>query len=370
MITAFSKRLPASLFDFPLIIASMVLILTGLILIFDITPVISSKISQDSLFYFKNQLTWATLGTFSLITLSFFDYRRLIKLAPLIIFASIILLILVLIPHIGTQVNGARRWISFGAFNFQPSEFTKLSLVLYLTYIISKFEHFKIRLSDAMLVIFAPAILASLLVFLEPDLGTSLILLMIVLVTYFIGNGPILHFLLLFPALVLSVIPLIIFESYRLNRIKSFLDPLSDPLGSSYQIYQIIKALATGGLLGLGLGASRSKFNFIPEVQSDAIFAIFVEEVGFLGAVILIAVFVFFIRRILRIAVEAPDYQGKILASSIACLFAVQIFFNIGSNVAIIPLTGVPLPFISYGGSSLFVSMSAIGILLNIKRQS
>jgi cell division protein FtsW len=148
------------------------------------------------------------------------------------------------------------------------------------------------------------------------------------------------------------------------------LDPASDPQGASYHISQILKAIATGGFFGVGLGGSTGKFNFIPEIQTDAIFAIFVEETGFVGALLLIFAFTFLISRAISIARNASDYQGRVLASGIAALLFTQSFFNIASNVALIPLTGVPLPFISYGGSSLFVTMASIGILLNIKRQS
>ncbi len=365
-----SVEVHSKAFDLPLIFTSAFLLLTGLILIYDVTPMASLKISPDRLFYFKNQLTWATLGTFALIFLSYFNYRRLINLGPVLLLFSIISLILVLIPHVGTEVNGARRWINIGPFSFQPSEFAKLSLILYCTSVIAKFENFKIKLSDAFLVIFIPAAIVSGLVFLGPDLGTSLILMTLMLAVYFVGNGPIIHFALIFPAIISLIIPLIYIAPYRLNRIKAFLDPTSDPQGTSYHITQILKAIATGGFFGLGIGGSISKFNYIPEIQTDAIFAIYVEETGFLGAVILILAFTFLLKRAILIARNAPDYRGRILASGIAALIFAQSFFNIASNVALIPLTGVPLPFISYGGSSLFVTMAAVGILLNIKRHS
>lgn len=357
-------------FDLPLVVVTGLLLLTGLIIIYDVTPLVSFNLAGDRLYYFKNQLTWATIGAVTMVLLSFFDYHRIIKLSPTIIFASLVSLILVLIPGIGTEVNGARRWINLSGFTFQPSEFAKLSLIIYSASIISKFENFKIKLMDAILVIFIPAAVIAGLVFLEPDLGTSLILMTLVLITYYVGNGPLLHFSLIFPAVVALAVPLIIFEPYRLERIKSFLDPMSDPQGTSYQILQILKAIVTGGFFGVGLGGSIGKFNFVPEIQTDAIFAIFVEETGFVGAVLLIAAFVFIISRAILIAKNAPDLQGRVLASGIAGLLFVQSFFNIASNVALIPLTGVPLPFISYGGSSLFITLAAIGILLNIKRQS
>lgn len=356
--------------DYGLILTTAALVVIGLIAIYDASVVSAFRDFGDKFHYIKNQLVWATLGTFSLVFFSFFDYHKLIKLGSLILGASIILLFLVLIPHVGTEALGARRWITIGSFTFQPSEFAKLAIIFYAAAIMSKFEHYKISLSDAGLVYFLPILIAAGLVFFQPDFGTNIIFLCLALIIYFVGNAPIWHFLLTLPVLLFGSLFVIITEPYRLQRLKSFLDPGYDPKGASYQINQIIIALASGGLLGVGLGGSRSKFEFIPEVQNDAIFAVIVEELGFLGAIVLISLFLILLTRAIKIAKEAPDITGKILASGLVGLIASQVFLNLASNVALVPLTGIPLPFISYGGSSLFVTMTTIGILLNIKRQS
>lgn len=356
--------------DYGLILTTAALVIIGLIAIYDASVVSAFRDFGDKFHYIKNQLVWATLGSFSLVFFSFFDYHKLIKLGSLLLGASIILLLLVLIPHIGTEALGARRWITFGSFTFQPSEFTKLAIIFYATAIISKFQHYKISLNDAALVYFLPILIASGLVFLQPDFGTVIIFLCLALIVYFVGNAPIWHFLLTLPVLLFGSLFVIITEPYRLERLKAFLDPSYDPKGASYQINQIIIAIASGGLLGVGLGGSRSKFEFIPEVQNDAIFAVIVEELGFIGAIVLISLFLVLLTRAIKIAKEAPDFAGKILATGLIGLVAAQALFNLASNVALVPLTGIPLPFISYGGSSLFVTMTTIGILLNIKRQS
>ena len=355
--------------DIWLLGATTLLVLIGLLVIYDASVVAAYRDFGDKLYYFKNQLIWASLSFMALGFFSFFNYRKLLRLSLPIMGLAALLLILVLIPHIGTEAYGAKRWINLGSFTFQPSEFAKLAIIFYATSIMVKFENFKISLKDIALVLFLPVFLLTFLVLVEPDLGTSLMFIGIAMVIYFVGRAPLWHFLMLVPVIVAAGVTAIITQPYRLERLRSFIDPSYDPQGASYQISQIITALSAGGLKGVGLGYSRSKFAFIPEVHSDAIFAVFVEELGFIGAIFLISLFLFLITRALTIARQSPDYQGKILAMGIVGLLSLQILFNLASNVALVPLTGVPLPFISYGGSSLFVTMSAIGILLNIKRQ-
>lgn len=351
-----------------LIIITAILIIIGLIAIYDASVVAAFRDFHDKFYYFKNQLLWAALGAFALTFFAFFDYHKLLKLAPIAFAASVLLLLLVLVPHIGTKVYGARRWINVAGFTFQPSEFAKLALIFYEATILSKFEKYKIRLSDALIVIFFPAMITTLLVLLQPDLGTALIFAGITIASYFIANSPIFHFIITIPVLILGLIAAVITQPYRLSRFKAFLDPTFDPQGASYQINQILIALSSGGLLGVGIGSSRSKFAFIPEVHSDAIFAIITEELGFVGAIIIIGLFILLIRNAINIASNAADYSGKILGLGIVSLIAIQSLFNLGSIVALVPLTGIPLPFISYGGSSLFVTMASIGILVNISR--
>lgn len=359
-----------NVFDLPLVLITAALIIFGLIIIYDATPVAALRDFGDKLYYFKNQLTWATLGSFALLFLAFFDYHKLIRMSPVFLAICTLFLLAVLIPGIGTKVYGARRWINFAGFTFQPSEITKVALVLYETAIISKFEKFKISIKDAAVVIFLPAVFVAGLVLIQPDLGTALIFLAILITVYFIGGSPLKHFLVSIPPLILGALLLIIIEPYRFSRIKSFIDPTHDPQGASYQIYQILLAIVSGGFLGVGVGGAKSKFDFIPEIQGDAIFAIIVEEFGFLGAVLLIVAFLYLIQRGIKIARNAKDFQGKVLAGGLIALIAIQSLFNIASVVALVPLTGIPMPFISYGGSSLFVTMASIGILLNIKKQS
>lgn len=356
-------------FDWYLILFVSILTAAGLVAIYDASVVAAFRDFGDKLYYFKNQLAWVTLGAFSLIFFSFFDYRKLLKMSPLLLITSIILLVLVLIPGIGTKIYGARRWINFGSFSFQPSEFAKLATILYSSSILVKLKDYHMKFTDLLVVLFLPIAVVAFLILLEPDMGTALIIVTVLLNLYFMGGAPIWHFLVTLPVLLAGAVMTILIQPYRVNRLKSFLDPTFDPQGASYQINQILVAISAGGLLGVGLGASRSKFAFIPEVQTDAIFAVIVEEVGLLGALILILLFLALISRSINIAKNCQDYQGKILAFGLTGWLAIQILFNIASVVALVPLTGVPLPFISYGGSSLIATMIAVGILLNISRQ-
>lgn len=359
-----------SLLDIPLISATAALVIFGLIMIYDASIVAAFRDFGDKLYYFKNQLIWASVGTIGLVTASLIDYHKFIKYASIIFGISLLFLIIVLIPHIGTKAYGAHRWISVGSLTFQPSEFAKLALIFFQTALLAKFRNYKMRLADVIQVIFLPTIAITALVLLEPDLGTALIFIGITVVTYFIGNGPIMHFALAIPAFIMAAIIAIATKPYRMERFKAFLDPNYDPQGASYHINQILISLKNGGLLGVGIGGSRGKFDFIPEVHSDAIFSVVAEELGFIGAFFLIGLFIFLTHKIINVAKGAKDIEGRILAAGILALISIQALLNVASNVALVPLTGIPLPFISYGGSSLVVTMIAVGILINIKRQS
>ncbi len=315
--------------DIWLILSVAALVTIGLIAIYDSSVITAFRDFGDRFYYFKNQSAWAGLGFLGFIFFSFFDYRHLIKLAPIIFALSILLLSIVLVPFIGTEVLGARRWINIGSFTFQPSEFAKLGIIFYATYIVSKFQNFNMRLTDTLIVYFLPILFASTLVLVQPDLGTSIMFIAIALIIYYLGNAPTRHFLAILPPIVAGAILMIITKPYRLERLKAFLDPSYDPAGASYQINQIIIALSSGGLLGVGLGGSRGKFEFIPEVHNDAIFAVIVEEAGFLGALILISIFLFLITRALKIAKNAHDFSAKVLAAGIIGVISIQIFINI-----------------------------------------
>lgn len=318
----------------------------------------------DKYYYLKEQLKWGVLGFGVLFATAFFNYRRYYKLAVPILLITLLMLVLVFIPGLGVKALGAHRWINFHLFILQPSELTKLSAIIYL----SAWFSYKERGRFLAFLLLLGTLVG--LVLLEPDLGTAFIIIGVCLSVYFISGAPLKQLLALLPLSTVGVIGLALSAPYRFRRLTTFLDPSSDPLGASYHIRQILIALGSGGLFGVGLGKSRQKFSYLPEATTDSIFAIIAEELGFIGAGVLILVFFLLIYRGFKISQKAPDSFGKLLASGITCWIAIQTLVNLAAMVSLLPLTGIPLPFISYGGSSLVVMMAACGILLNIERES
>lgn len=332
----------------------------GILMVADASAVQAFQNFGDRFYYAKQQAVWAGLGIASMLIFSQVPYRIFKKLAVSVFIASLLLLVSVFIPGLGFSALGATRWISIGSIVIQPSEFAKFALIIYLAATLSH----KSRLIP---VLFALG-LVSLLVMLQPDLGTTLIIGGAAASIYFASGAPFIQFILLGAAGLVSVLGLILTSDYRRRRLISFFDPGSDPLGVSYHIRQILIALGSGGLFGVGLGQSRQKYLFIPETTTDSIFAIIAEETGFVGSLVIISLFVFLFWRGLEIARTAEDRFGSLLAVGIISWIAIQALINLSAIVALVPLTGVPLPFISYGGSSLIAILSGIGVLLNISK--
>jgi cell division protein FtsW len=322
-------------------------------------PEAISKFS-DRFYYAKQQFIWGIIGIILMIIFSKINYNLWKRTAILIFFVSIILLILLLIPALGIKALGAKRWIDIGIARFQPSEFVKLALAIYLARVASSEKNIIAYLTPFLLIVA--------LVMFQPDLGTAIILSIIVFSQIFMSDVKVIKLIYLSFVTLLGGSLLIVTSDYRRQRFMSFLNPLSDTLGSSYHIKQILYALGSGGLLGVGLGQSRQKYLFLPEAATDSIFAVIAEEMGFIGAVILIILIILFIRQCLKIANNAPDKFSKVLAIGITAWLAGQTIINLTSMVALTPLTGIPLPFISYGGSSLISILIACGILLNISK--
>jgi cell division protein FtsW len=289
---------------------------------------------------------------------------------PLFI-VSIIFLILVFVPGVGSRIYGASRWIQLGPFSFQPSEMAKLSIIIYLA---AWLEGRGLNRIKDMFEGFLPFLgimgLIGFLVMKQPDTGTLGIIVISSFAIFFVSGASMRHIISFGGIGAVLLWILIKIEPYRLDRITSFLDPSADPQGIGYQINQALLAIGSGGLFGVGLGHSRQKFNYLPEPVGDSIFAITGEELGLIGTVFLVILFVLLAMRGIKIAKNSPDMFGRLLATGIITWIVFQAFINISANVALVPLTGVPLPFISYGGTSLVFLMAAIGILLNISRQS
>lgn len=342
-------------------VSGILVAIFGLIAIYDASVVDAYKTFNDKFHYVKQQGSWLILGIIASIIVSNLPTKFLKKIAPIGLILTILLLILVLIPGIGSKFLGARRWLIFGPIVIQPSEILKISLILYLSHWLEKPREITKFIS---LIGFC-----LLLIMLQPDLGTALIVVGSSFLVYYLSGAPIKYILYFSTFLLASVLLLITISPYRMNRVKTFLDPTADPLGASYHINQILYGIGSGGWTGVGLGMSRQKYAFLPEATTDSIFVIIAEEVGFMGSLFIISILIYLLMSSFKVATKAVDRFDFLLASGISLLFLVQIFINLSSMVALVPLTGVPLPFISYGGSSLVSNFIALGLLINIAKK-
>lgn len=347
------------LFFLPLFIAFI-----GLFFVFEASSIRALNETGNSFHYFRLQIIWIAMGTVLMTFFSFFNYRNLYQFSFPLMAASIISLILVLIPGIGSSVLGARRWIDLGIITFQPTELAKLSMIIYLS------SWFATRERGGQRFLSFIALLGFImgLILLQPDMGTTIIIFSVSIIIYYLAGQQLIYLFMLIPVSIAGFIFLAHTSPYRMRRIMAFLDPQADPLGVGYHINQILISLSNGGLLGRGFGASKQKYMFLPEAHTDSIFAIIGEEFGFVGAVLIIFLYGVLIYKMYQIAYLAKDRYSKLLAGGILAYFCLQITINLAGMVTLLPLTGVPLPFISYGGSNLLVSFMLMGIMLNIGR--
>lgn len=347
-----------SLFFLPIIISVI-----GLFFVFEASSVTAFSNYKDSLYFLKLQLIWVGVGIGVMIFFSFFDYRRLYIFAFPFMFITVLLLVFVLIPSIGFQAGGARRWIDLGIVNIQPTELTKLSIIIYLASWFRNRE--KKRFFSFMMLI---GILIF-LIMLQPDMGTAIIVFSLSIIIYFLAGNELRYLFMLIPVSLAGFLFLIKISPYRFRRLMAFFDPSLDPLGITYHLNQILISLSNGGLFGQGFGYSRQKYLFLPEAHTDSIFAIIGEEIGFIGAFILICLFLVLIYKIYRITYLTQDRFARLLAAGIFAFFNLQVIINLAGMVNLIPLTGVPLPFISYGGSNILVAFALMGIIISISRK-
>lgn len=345
-----------------MLLAVVVLSFFGILMVYDSSVAIAIRDFGNQYYYLRDQMKWLVVGFAALTVFSFVNYHYWYKIALPLLLGTLVLLLVVFVPSIGVRALGAHRWINFGIFVLQPAELAKLALVIYLS------AWFSVKERERLLAFAVLVTMVVGLVLLEPDLGTSVIIVMIALILYFSSGAPILHFAVIIPVLVAGILGLAMISPYRMARLTTFLHPQQDPLGSSYHIRQALLGLGSGGWFGVGVGQSRQKYEYLPEANTDSIFAIIGEEIGFVGGVAVILMFVFTSWRGFRIAKRAGDSFGRLLAIGITAWISVQTIINLSAMVALLPLTGVPLPFVSYGGSSLIIMLAAVGILLNISK--
>lgn len=351
-------------------IVTFTLLAVGLIMVYSASAVWADYKFNDSFFFAKRQMLFAGVGIIAMFFIMNVDYWTWRTWAKVILIVCFVLLIFVLIPGIGNVRNGSRSWIGVGAFSIQPSEFMKLAMIAFLAKFLSENQKAITTFKNGLLPSLGLVFLAFGLIMLQPDLGTGTVMVGTSVVMIFIAGARISHFAGLGLLGVAGFVGLIISAPYRMKRITSFLDPWSDPLGSGFQMIQSLYAIGPGGLFGLGLGQSRQKFFYLPEPQTDFIFAILAEELGFIGGSFILLLFSLLLWRGIRIALGAPDLYGTFLATGIIAMIAIQVMINIGVVTGLMPVTGITLPFLSYGGSSLTLMLMAVGVLLNISRHS
>ncbi len=346
--------------EWMLVISILLLAVFGLIMIYSASSIWAEYKYQDPFRYVKNQSIFFIIGIILMYFISKIDYYYYYKQANKIIFLCVLLLVLVLIPGIGSVRNGSRSWFGIGSFGIQPSEFTKLGLIIFTSKYLS--HHKK----------YLPILLFTLglfgLIMLQPDFGTGTILVMSILGILFVAGMDIRFLIKMAVVGVGGIVVLILIAPYRLARILSFLNPWSDPLGSGFQIIQSLYAIGPGGLFGMGFGNSIQKHFYLPEPQTDFIFSIISEEFGFVGMLFVATLFLTIIINGFKIALHTKDTFGKYLAFGIMFCFSFQTIMNLMVVVGLIPVTGVTLPFLSYGGSSLLITLCSMGIILNISR--
>lgn len=349
-------------------LAVLVLVFCGLMMVYSSSHIWAGYKFQDEFYYFKRQTFFVALGLVLMVIFSKIDYHIYAKYRLLILWVCFAMLGLVLIPGIGSIRGGSRSWFAFGGLSLQPSEFFKMAIVIQMAYFLS--NHYlqakKLRhvLKQLVIVFFG-----FFLIMLQPDFGTGAVMVCGVMVMLMASMFSFKYFLWLGTAGIVGVVGLIASAPYRMERILAYLDPFSDPLGSGFQAIQSLYAIGPGGLLGVGFDQSFQKHFYLPEPQTDFIYAIFCEEFGFIGGVALILVFFYLLYLGVKIALNSEDLFGFYLALGISAMIGIQIMINLGVVVGLFPVTGVTLPFISYGGSSLTLLLILAGILLNISFQ-
>jgi cell division protein FtsW len=341
----------------------------GLMMVLSASSVQALRAYGGPWVFFERQLLWVAAGVAGLGLAARVDYRRWRVLAKPLVVLCLVLLAAVLVPSLGRSSGGSSRWLGVGALRFQPSELAKLAALLFAADLLARRTARRGR--DAVVV--RPALLATgallLLILRQPDMGTAMVLFIVVLTVLFVGGVPLPRVAALTAAATVASVLLSFAESYRRARLFAFVDPWKDASNTGYQIAQSLVALGSGHLTGVGLGASRAKWGFLPNAHTDFIFAIIGEELGLVGTLLVVALFAGFAVLGVRAALAAPDRFGTLVAAGVTVWVVGQAVVNVGAVIGILPVTGVPLPFVSFGGSSLVICMVAVGILVNIARQ-
>ncbi len=361
--------------DYILLGSVALLLIFGILILASVSAVFSQKKFGNPTYYLYHQLLW---GIMLGLVFGFIAYKInltfLKKVSWILLGISLVMSVLVFIPKLRIIAGGAPRWLDLGLFSFQPAEVLKLAFIIYLSaWLTNRTEKKQAGSKKSWRDTFTPflaviAIITVVFIF-QSDLSTLIVILSVAGLIYFSANTPVWHTVLLILGGILSALLLIKLEPYRMDRVAVLLDPLKDPMGMGYQIKQALIAVGSGGISGLGLGMSNQKFGFLPQTMSDSIFAVFAEEMGFIGCFILVAIFMIFFWRGLQIFKRSNDRFSQLFSIGIISWITIQTFINMGAMIGIVPLSGIPLPFMSYGGSHIVVELIGAGILLNISKR-
>lgn len=346
-----------------LVIMTLILLGFGLIMIYSASVAEGARDFDNKWYFVLRQLRWAGVGLVAMFGISLIPPKFFARAAPLILGLGLFLLLVVLIPGIGTRAQGARRWIVLAGIVIQPSELIKWVEIVYL----SSWLHAR-RITLVQFGVLLATIAG--LIMLQPDMGTTLVVTLIALAVYFLAGYPLIHLIALGLAGSVAAVIMIVSATYRLERVKTFLNPLHDTQGSSYHMRQVILSLGSGGIVGQGIGRSRQKYAYLPEATTDSIFAVVGEELGFIGGVGLILAFIYYLSLIFKIAAAERDPFASTMVGGVGAWIALQVCLNLAAMVALTPLTGVPLPLVSYGGSALVTMLAGIGLVLSVSRHT
>lgn len=348
----------------------VILVAIGIVMIYSTSAIYANEKMGDSLYYLKRHLVYLIVGLAMMLSVMAVKIQTIKKWSKPIIAFSIVLLVLVLIPHVGRETAGARRWFKIGPLNFQPSELAKIAIFVYLADLLARKEKFARSFIHGYL---PPILVLGLvlgLILLEPDLGTAIAISAVSVIMLFVSGIKVRYILATALASVPVLYMLLFRVPYRRKRMMIFLNPWSDKRGAGFQIIQSFVALGSGGLLGVGLGQSRQKLFYLPASHTDFIFSIIGEELGFLGAAAVVTLFILFVWEGMKITFRAEGRFEKLLSMALVSLIALEAIINIGVTAGVLPTKGLPLPFISYGGTSLIFHLTAVGLLLNIAKSS
>ncbi|HQL01256.1 MAG TPA: putative lipid II flippase FtsW [Smithellaceae bacterium] len=355
--------------DIILLLVTLFLVIIGTVMIYSSSSIIALEKFKDGQYFLKKHIFFVAMGLILMTIMIKVPYEYLKKIAYPGVIVSVVLLILLFVPHLGVKRGGATRWLNLVVFTFQVSELVKVAMVIFLAHLLTRKVHHLKKFSRGVLVPLSVTGVVMALILLQPDFGTVVIIASILLLMLSLAGSRISHLVFLAAAFIPVGIWLILHKGYRMARLTAFLDPWKDPDNTGFQIIQSLISFGSGGAFGVGIGDGMQKLFYLPEPHTDFILSIIAEESGFIGVTIVIVLFTLFLLRGFMIAFRAPDLFGTLLAAGLTMLIAMQAFINIAGVMGLIPLKGLALPFLSYGGTAFVMSMTSVGILLNISTQ-